>query len=533
MRVKKEAIVGDKEAVQELIDSLAEKVSFSQWPGEIELGGDIQPMLEGFLNEAFSMDYPEINNSLKLFTRVSTARRVFDTLSSIEPVWLVNNTQIDKSNSWADRVNKSLSVPKTFAEVLPVTLRFNSFNYTLIEYNGSIRIGGNYRKDKENFGISMKLDMELKYASAEDYYVKLDPHNTNRFQDLDFDSRKLEYTKVQHTPFKSLFKLGKDLPLFRKSSTSIKPSNLSSLAILAYNGNIEGSLTGIQGDEKKTDRFFSENKYYTKIEIEGLPFWNGKTGSSIEQPRLMSTLINEVLAIPKADLLNRVACDIQVFTFDQEDNIVYKQLGTLGLRLVGNDICGTIIEEKQLVKVNKPASIDFERLERDNIKIKDIQSKFEDYINRSTSITYKPDTKDFDLSVLSFIKELPNVLLTEEEQSNFVFRCYLDKDPVDILTANSLDQVKSWKEFKSEISWYDYSSSTTEEFVFDLNLEVIIPSSKKEEVIIKYNGTLAIEFESPIKTNLTVSLKAEKLRTTVDRDYIPKSPVNRFADLDY
>ena len=34
MRVKKEAIKGNKEAVQELIDSLAESVSFSKWPGE-------------------------------------------------------------------------------------------------------------------------------------------------------------------------------------------------------------------------------------------------------------------------------------------------------------------------------------------------------------------------------------------------------------------------------------------------------------------------------------------------------------------
>ena len=533
MRVKKEAIKGNKEAVQELIDSLAESVSFSKWPGELNLGDNIQPMIEDFLNEAFSIDYPDITNSLKLFTRVSTARKIFDTLSSIEPVWLINNTQIDKSNSWADRVNRSLSVPRTFADILPVTLRLNSLNYTLIEYNGSLRVGGNYRKEKENFGISLKMEMKLKYANAEDYYVKLDPHTTNRFQDLDLDSRKIEYTKIQHTPFKSLFKLGKDIPLFRKSSTSIKPSNLSSIVILSNNGDIEGSLTGIQGDEKKTELFFKSNKYYTNIEIEGMLFWNGKTGTIKEQPRLMKTIIEEVQSIPNGDKFNKVECGIQVFVLDQNDSIVYKQLGILGLSIIKNDICGTIVEEKPMIKVHKTFTIDLERLERDNIKIKDIQSKFEDYINRSTSITYKPDTKDFDLSVLSFIKELPDVLLTEEDQSNFDFRCYLDKDSVDILTVGSLDQVKSWKEFKSEISLYEYSSPTTEEFIFDLNLEVLLFSSKKEEVIIKYNGTLAIELESPIKTNLTESLKAEKLRTTVDRSYIPKSPVNRFADLDY
>ena len=168
MHLKKEAIKGDSQAVQQLIDSLAEEVSFSQWPGEVELGGSIQSLLEGFLNDAFSIDYPEINNSLKVFNRVSTARRLLDTLSSIEPVWLVNNTQIDKSNSWSERIDKHLSVPKTFSDTLPVTLRLNSLDYTIVEYNGTLRVGGNYRKDKENFGISMKLDMVLKYANAED-----------------------------------------------------------------------------------------------------------------------------------------------------------------------------------------------------------------------------------------------------------------------------------------------------------------------------------------------------------------------------
>ena len=528
MHLKKEAIKGDSQAVQQLIDSLAEEVSFSQWPGEVELGGSIQSLLEGFLNDAFSIDYPEINNSLKVFNRVSTARRLLDTLSSIEPVWLVNNTQIDKSNSWSERIDKHLSVPKTFSDTLPVTLRLNSLDYTIVEYNGTLRVGGNYRKDKENFGISMKLDMVLKYANAEDFYVKLDPHTTDRFQNLDLDSRKLEYSRIKHTPFTSLYKFGRDLPLFRKTSTEIKLSNLATLAILSHNGNIEGSLDSIKGEPKKTASYFKDNSLYTVVEIEGLKVWDGKVGDIKSQPRLLQTLIEEVSTIPDFDSFTSVQCDIQVFVYDSSDQMLYKQLATLKLNKVKLDFCGTIINEGEVIKKEAPSSIDLERLAVDNTKIKDIQDKFEDRITRSITVTYDPSTKDFDLSVLGFLKELPQV--STEDSKDFVYHCYLDKDATDILSSQSLDLIKGWKEFKSEIDWYDYADK--DDFIFYLDMSVSIPTRNKEDEILKYTGTLAIEPESKIKTNLTVSLKAMKLNSTRDRDYKPKSPVNRYADLD-
>lgn len=533
MRIKKEAIIGNKEAIQDLIDSLAEEVSYGpKYPGDIKLNGSIEDLIRDFLHTCFSIDYPTINNGLKLFNRVTTARRILDNLPSLSVVWLVNNINIEKTSSWVDRIDANFKKPKQFADNLPVTLRIDSFNYTIIEYNGSLRVGGTWRKEKEAFGTSLTIEMKQKFADANDYYVKLDPHTNDRFQDLDLDSRKLEYTKIQHTPFKSLFCFGKDLPLFRKNATSIKPSDLASLALVVYNGTVEGNLSGLKGDKKKTELFFSDNKYYTNIEIEGLQVWNGKTGESKEQARLLRTLIDEVSALHKADAFNSVACDIQVFVLDQDDNVIYKQLATLAIREIKNDFCGTISEEKSLVQVSKPASLDLERLERDNTIIKNIQSKFDDFINRSSSITYTPDTEDFDISVLSFLKELKDYILPEELQKDFIMRCYLDKEKEDLFDLQSLDQLKVWKEFKADTQWYDYKSLTTEEFVFDIDLDVFMKTMRKEEKILTYSGSFSIELESKIKTNLSVNMKAKKLNTSIDKEYIPKKAIDRFSDLE-
>ena len=49
----------------------------------------------------------------------------------------------------------------------------------------------------------------------------------------------------------------------------------------------------------------------------------------------------------------------------------------------------------------------------------------------------------------------------------------------------------------------------------------------------EYSGSLSVELESKLKTNLYVDLKAKKLNTSLDRDYIPKKPVDRYANLEY
>lgn len=527
MRIRKESIKGDSASVQNLIEALAENISFAQWPGEIELGGTVEEMLKGFLNTACSIDYPDFNNSLKIFNRISTVRRLFDSLSSIELSWLVNNTLIDKSDSWAVRVNEQLAKPKTFAEVLPITLRFNALKYTIIEYNGSIRIGGNYRKEKQNFGISMKLEMKLKYANAEDFHTELDPHTTNRYQDLDLDSRKLEYTRIKHTPFTSLYCLGKELPLFSKTSSFIKPNRLATLALVAEIGDLLTPPDSIKGSSKQTTQYFTENKLYTVVEIEGMKVWDGKKGIPVEQPKLLGTLMDEATAIPMADSFAYVECDIQVFVYNSEDKMLFKQLAKLNIAKIKNDFCGTVVDEKSIVKKEEPSKIELERIERDNIKLKEIQDLFDSSIHRSTDISTR--TQDVDIQVMSFLKEIPHVAVPEENYKDFDFLMSLDGEDLYLDNMDSLSKLHSWGEFKKDLSDYDYSSK--DEFVFDLTLSASIEGNKKDAVL-DYKGTLNIVPINKSKLSLSVSLAANKLASSASRDYFKKSPVNRFATLD-
>ena len=539
MRIMKEAIKSSPENIQLFVDSLSEEVAYSKYPGSIPFDGDVYDMTISYLDECFSVkDFPEIHNSLKLFNRITTARKVLDTLASIEVVWLLNHSDVSKDRSWAEnRINPNFTKTKNFSDFLPVTLKFVSVGYTVAEYNGELRIGGHYRKESNDFGMSMKIKMNLKYATSDGFYSSVDDHSTDRFSDLDLESfnRKLEYKKITHVPFNSLYKIGEDLPLFRKRDNAIDPDLLASLVILAEKGNVLGSLVGIDGDGRKTEPWFRKGEYSTVVEIDGICVYDGRTGESKAQPRLLSVIRDEADKIPEGDIFLRTEYDIKVSVYNLENKLWCYQLGTLTIRKIKNDYCGTILKQKSLVQKYYFPDLELERLERNNVTIKEIQKDFEDSVKRKTTVLYKIGTDSFDSSVLSFLKEIKDVVLPEGDSSKFIFSCYVGEDKKDIYSSSfsSLLSLDEWKEFISEAEDYSYTSHVTEEFVFDLYLPVYIETRNKQVQIMEYSGSLSVELESKLKTNLYVDLKAKKLNTSLDRDYIPKKPVDRYANLEY
>ena len=89
-----------------------------------------------------------------------------------------------------------------------------------------------------------------------------------------------------------------------------------------------------------------------------------------------------------------------------------------------------------------------------------------------------------------------------------------------------------WNNFLRELEGYDYTNSTTEEFVFDISFIIMLHTLKGKEEILRYKGTLSLELESPIKTKAVISMKSQKTTTDIPRDYIPKPLVNRYSSLE-
>jgi hypothetical protein len=307
---------------------------------------------------------------------------------------------------------------------------------------------------------------------------------------------------------------------------------LSHIAILASNGSIVGGTDSVQGDRKKTETYFRENKLYTNVEIEGLQVWDGRQGLAIEQPRLIQTIVREVDEVPLADKFVHTEYDIQVFLFNQNDQMLYKQLAKLTITKQGSKYLGTILQQKEMKKVEQPAGLDLERIERDNDSLKDIQALFSDSINRDSFVSSQVNTKEFDQSVLSFIKDTQKVIVENDSDLQIDSHCYLGDDKQDLFELKFLDQLPEWSDFKKEAESYDYTSAVTDEFEFDLSIEVVLPVKSKEEQVLLYTGTLSIELEKPRRTNISVSLTANKT-ISGGREYKPKRISNRFSDLDY
>ncbi len=548
MRIRKEAIASSPENIQLFVDSLNEEVKFSKYPGDIPFDGDVTEMLLSYLDLCFSVkNFPDLNNSLKVFNRITTVRKVFDSLASVEVQWIVNHTDVFKDNSMVEnRINPNFTKTKNFAELMPVSLKFVSVGYTIAEYTGELRIGGHYRKESNDFGMSMKINMSLKYATADGFYSSVDDHSTDRFANLDFDSysynrntlnknknrmRRMEYRKTTHVPFNSLYKVAEDIPLFRRMDDSINPEQLSYLVILANRGNVLGSLFGIDGDGRSTKPWFEKGGYSTVVEIDGLCVYDGRIGGDKIQPRLLSTIKDEADKIPEGDIFIQTEYDIKVSVFSPENKLWCYQLGKISIRRIKNDYCGTIISHKDLVQIFDAPGIELERLERDNNTIKDIQSDFMDLVDRKTTILYNPGSKEFDDYSLAFLKEIEDVVLPQDMKKGFVFKCYLDNNPKDVFSTGLL-ALNSWKEFLSEAEMYSYTSHSTDEFVFDLRVDVFLPSKNKELKIMEYLGEFSVELKSKARTNLYVKLKAKKLNTSLSTDYIPRQPVNRYSNLE-
>lgn len=529
MRIKKEAIKGNREAVQDFVDKLSDKANLSKYPGEVDFGGDIVPLTKDYLHYAFSIDFPDINNNLKIFKSLPTLKNVMDPLSSVQTVWMINYKDIDQTDAWAEEINKELNIPKRFVKTYPLHLRFVSIGFVLAQYTGTILFGCNYRKDKDNFGVHIDLNLTLDYATGDDFHASVDPHTTDRFKDLDLDSRKLEYSRRLHTPFTSLFRFAKDVPLFRAGSVSIEGiDNLSQLAIAAHDGAYLGGNDSIKGKGKKTEIFFRETKDYTVIEIEGMKVYDGKTGSLVSQPRMISTLIDEADMIPEGDTYVGVYADIEAKVYSPVGILLYTQLATLYITRRKRLYLGTVVDEKELVEKHVPSGIDLERLERDNEFVKSIQGIFDNKIERKDQISSMPGTPMFNIQVYNFIDGLSGYLDREAKGMEVGYKVYLDKE----LVNKDMASMPSWEEAVQEMAGYDYSSPTSEEFVFDMSVEVDIKSGNKEEKIMEYTGELSIEMYMRGRTNLYMSLEKKKEYLISPTTYIPKEPVNRFSTLD-
>ena len=191
--------------------------------------------------------------------------------------------------------------------------------------------------------------------------------------------------------------------------------------------------TGVQGEEKKINSWIQSNILYTEVQIEGLRIWDGKSGSSKEQPKLLNTLKEEVDAIPSGDAFLRVECDIKVLAYNNESKLAYIQLATLSIRKIKNDYCGTVVNEQEIKEISKSPLLDLERLERDNIAVQDIQSKFEDSVNRKNVIISKVGSTRFNEDVLSFLKELPSVVSEKDTYGQDSNGCQAAASPYRLL----------------------------------------------------------------------------------------------------
>ena len=353
---------------------------------------------------------------------------------------------------------------------------------------------------------------------------------------------KKEYKKKTHLPFTSLFKVpksGEYKELFDLYSDSISVEDIANIAIVSTHGNIIGSVTGIDGlsgDGRKVKPWFEDGGYSTKIELEGLSIYDGLLNKEIRQNRLLDTIKDEVNSISSSDSSLRTEYDIGVYLYDSNNTLLYSQIGKLSIIKKGRDsYCGRIISQKDMVEKQhpQPLDIDLNRLERNNKALRDIQNTFDDLIKRSDSTSYKIGTEDFNRFVLSFIKDTKDYLQPSSNKESFSFIGYLDNDKsVDIFSTKSLDSVGDWSSFIKEASSYTYDKHVTEEFVFDFSVVVYL-NNKKQKItpILEYSGELSIELDN--KTNLNLELKAKKISSEREREYLPKPSIGRYSNLDY
>lgn len=536
-KIKFEAIKGDASILQPMIDALKTPVKFIKEPGAQPVNSDISDVVIQFLNDCCSFDGVEFSNALGVFGRSTTGRRLFDSLSSLEIVWYLNNETLD-GQGWRQIINANLAQPKpkAFKISMPAMMRFDVKGYTIVEYRGQFSVSGSPRPtDKTMYGLTFKISMDLKYAHADDFWTKLNPPSDDYYSGLDMDeSLKKEYSKITRVPFTSLFKDGRDIDLFRSINKSFKPTTLASIALLSNGHELLNGDKGVRGEGKKTVIWFEQTHSYTKVEVEGMVVYDGKKDICPERPRLMGLIKDEVDSLPEADTYLSAEYDIQVFVYDADGDMSYKQLATLKMTKNKNTYCGTIINEKPMVTVAKPKKMDFERLERDNTIVKDIQKDFVD--NLETKETLMLDTKDpyFSDHILSFIRASKSSILEDPSMDkDFIIAGYLEETRYDLFKIKSLKEIPVWNDFLDDLEKYDYSSTTTEEFVFDLKFSLMLRTLKGKEEILRYKGTLSLELESPIKTQVRISMKAQKTNTDIPRDYLPKPLVNRYSNLDF
>jgi hypothetical protein len=534
-KLKCEAIKGDAAVLQPMIDALNENPSRVKEPGAQPRNSDISNVVINFLNECCSFDGVEFQNAMGIFGRSTTGRKFFDSLSSLDIVWYLNNETLDNTG-WRDIINVNLTQPKPryFEVTLPVMLRFNVKGYTIVEYQGIFKVSGSPKQpEKTMYGLTFRINMNLKYAQAQDFWTKLNPPADDYFSGLDMDSYTREYTKITHVPFTSLFKDGKEVDLFRRVNNSFKSGTLASLVLLANGKELINGDKGVHGEGKKTEIWFNETHSYTVVEVEGFVIYDGKQDICPDRPRLLTLIKEEVDSLPEADLYLSAEYDIQVFVYDQDNDLSYKQMATLKMTKIKNTYCGTIIKEQPLIPVSKPRMLDLNRLERDNDIVKDIQKDFVDNLELKDTLVI--DTKDpyFSDHILSFIRSARASILEDPETArDFILSGYLDGTRYDLFHIKSLKDIPVWNDFLDDLEKYDYSKSTTEEFVFDLNFSVMLKTLKGKEEVLQYVGTLSLELETPIKTKLHISTKAKKTKTTIQRDYLPKGTINRYSDLD-
>ena len=537
-KLKCEAIKGDAQSLQPMIDALKENPSRIKEPGAQPINSDISDVVINFLNECCSFDGIEFQNAMGVFGRSTTGRRLFDSLSSLDIVWYLNNEPLS-NKGWREMINTKLAQPKPryFEVEMPAMLRFNVKGYTIVEYTGTFKVSGSPRQpDKTIYGLTFRINMTLKYAQAEDFWTKLNPPSDDYYSGLDMDDEQYtkEYSKVTHVPFTSLFKDGKDVDLFRSVNKSFKADTLASLVLLANGKSLINGDKGVRGEGKKTDIWFSQTHSYTRVEVEGFVVYDGKKDDCPERPRLMNLIKDEVNSLPEADSYLSAEYDIQVFVYDSDDDLSYKQMATLKMTKIKNTYCGTIINEKQMIPVSKPKMMDFERLERDNTIVKDIQKDFVDDLE--VKDTLGVDTRDpfFSDHILSFIRSSKDSILSDATLTrDFILSGYLEETRYDLFRIKTLKDIPVWNDFLDELEKYDYKASTTEEFVFDLSFSVMLKTLKGKEEILQYHGTLSLELESPIRTHVRISMKSRKTNTDIPRDYLPKPLVNRYSNLDF
>ena len=487
--------------LQPLLDSVQEEVSYTKWPGKLPLGGHIREKVEPFFDEAFSIESD--SNQMRVFSRITTARRVLDSLPSVNQAWYIDYKPLD--GDWDDPIDRLLATPKTFATTVVVSLRFKSMSTTLVEYKGSMRIGGNYHPSQEDFGISLDLNMKL-ITKVNPEYIDRPKDKIDRFSDLD-----LEYSKREVNPIKALFKPLKDTPIFTSTQDTIPEDMLENIVLLADNGKAL-DLSSLEGDRTKIQRFVEKNSLSSKVTLEGLVIWDNK--GSRKQPRVLDNLREECDSVQPNDPYLSVECMMTNTLSNPDGSMKMVQSARISLRKLKRNYCGTIIELSPMRVVDAPVRA-LERIEKDFSILADIQSQFNDSIKRSIFIPN--NAKDLDLRVQSFLRDIPNLL----PKSKVEYSMILDGYSKDVLTT-PLEDNPSWKQFKGE---YEIGYS----YDFTLDLHVSMFDGKKMVPIVDYKGTFVVDVEERIK--LMVDLEAKKTSYT-GRDYSPKK-VNRFSDLEY